>query len=61
MLGITSLKKLKFNTFNSRRIFSYKDPFLLEKQLTDDEKSIKDVAYNLKYIYIYIEYVIYYI
>jgi glutaryl-CoA dehydrogenase len=27
-------------------MFSYKDPFLLEKQLTDDEKSIRDVACN---------------
>ena len=47
----------RFNTMNhfkhsnigkiiSRSLFSYKDPFLLEKQLTDDENSIKDVAYN---------------
>jgi glutaryl-CoA dehydrogenase len=28
----------------SRSYFNYKDPFLLDKQLTDDEKSIKDVA-----------------
>lgn len=30
----------------SRSLFSYKDPFLLEKQLSEDEKSIKDVAHN---------------
>jgi glutaryl-CoA dehydrogenase len=30
----------------SRSFFNYKDPFLLEKQLTDDENSIKNVAYN---------------
>jgi glutaryl-CoA dehydrogenase len=29
-----------------RSFFNYKDPFLLEKQLTDDEKSIRNVAYN---------------
>ena len=27
-------------------IFNYKDPFLLETQLSEDEKSIKDMAYN---------------
>ena len=52
MLGFTSLKKLKINTLNSRRIFSYKDPFLLEKQLTDDEKSIKDLAHNFSKDYL---------
>jgi hypothetical protein len=31
---------------NVRHMFSYKDPFLLEKQLSDDEKAIKEVAYN---------------
>ena len=30
----------------SRSLFNYKDPFLLENQLTDDENAIKDVAYN---------------
>ena len=29
-----------------RTIFSYKDPFLLETQLTDNEISIKDIAYK---------------
>jgi Zn-dependent peptidase ImmA (M78 family) len=28
----------------SRNLFDYKDPFLLETQLTDNEKSIKDIA-----------------
>ena len=35
-----------YNKIVSRNLFDYKDPFLLEKQLTDDEKSIKDLAYN---------------
>ena len=30
----------------SRSFFNHKDPFLLENQLTDDEKSIKNLAYN---------------
>jgi glutaryl-CoA dehydrogenase len=30
----------------SRCFFDYRDPFLLEKQLWDDEKSIKDLAHN---------------
>ena len=38
------LKNMKITNFISRSIsrsiFSYKDPFLLEKQLSDDEKSI---------------------
>jgi len=44
------LKNMKITNFISRSIsrsiFSYKDPFLLEKQLSDDEKSIRDVAFN---------------
>jgi len=36
----------------SRSLFSYKDPFLFEKQLTDDEKSIKDVSYNFSKKYL---------
>lgn len=40
------LRKLYVRNSNARSIFSYTDPFLLEKQLTDDEKSIKEVAYN---------------
>ena len=35
-----------YNKIVSRNLFDYKDPFLLEKQLTDEEKNIKDVAYN---------------
>jgi len=44
MIRYNSLKKL--NITGVRTMFSYKDPFLLEKQLTDDEKSIKDVAHH---------------
>lgn len=40
MFRYNSVKKLCLPNFNARSIFSYKDPFLLEKQLTDDEKSI---------------------
>uniref|UniRef100_A0A6C0ERI7 glutaryl-CoA dehydrogenase (ETF) n=1 Tax=viral metagenome TaxID=1070528 RepID=A0A6C0ERI7_9ZZZZ len=47
-----NFKKLNFKNFISRRIFNYKDPFLLEKQLTDDEKYIKDVAYNFSKNYL---------
>ena len=52
MLRYNNLKKLKINNFISRSIFSYKDAFLLEKQLTDDEKSIQDVAYNFSKNYL---------
>lgn len=52
MFRCTSLTKLNFNNVISRRIFTYKDPFLLEKQLTDDEKSIKDTAYNFSKNYL---------
>ena len=41
-----NMKTCNFGKIISRSIFNYKDPFLLEKQLTDDENSIKDVAYN---------------
>jgi hypothetical protein len=43
MIRYAGFKKLDFGRFISRSIFSYKDPFLLEKQITDDEKSIKEV------------------
>ena len=36
----------------NRRLFSYKDPFLLEKQLTDNEVSIKDVAHDFSKEYL---------
>lgn len=52
MFRCTSLTKLNFNNVITRRIFTYKDPFLLEKQLTDDEKSIKDTAYNFSKDYL---------
>lgn len=52
MIRYSNLKKQNFSCFISRNIFSYKDPFLLEKQLTDDEKSIKDVAYNFSKDYL---------
>jgi glutaryl-CoA dehydrogenase len=41
------VKNIKNKNFNYKRnIFNYKDPFLLENQLTEDEKSIKELAYN---------------
>jgi len=52
MIRYTNLKKLNFRNFWPRSIFSYKDPFLLEKQLTEDEKNIKDVAYNFSKEYL---------
>ena len=52
MFRYISFKKQNFNSFISRRIFSYKDPFLLEKQLTYDEKTIKDVAYKFSKDYL---------
>jgi glutaryl-CoA dehydrogenase len=36
----------------SRSLFNYKDPFLLERQLTDDENAIKDVAHNFSKDYL---------
>jgi glutaryl-CoA dehydrogenase len=37
---------LKYKKIITRNIFNYKDPFLLENQLNQDEKSIKELAYN---------------
>ena len=34
----------KYNQIISRSFFDYKDPFYLEKQLSDDEKCIKNIA-----------------
>jgi hypothetical protein len=34
------------NSITKRTIFNFKDPFLLENQLTDDEKLIKNLTYN---------------
>jgi glutaryl-CoA dehydrogenase len=42
----------KYNQLISRSLFDYKDPFFLEKQLSDDEKSIKDMAYNFSKNYL---------
>lgn len=46
MFRYNNFKKNFSNKFISRSIFNYKDPFLLEKQLTEDEKSIRDMAHN---------------
>jgi glutaryl-CoA dehydrogenase len=35
-----------------RSLFDYKDPFYLEKQLSDDEKSIKNMAHNFSTNYL---------
>jgi glutaryl-CoA dehydrogenase len=43
----SKIKKNNYNfNFNKRNIFNFKDPFLLDNQLSEDEKSIKDLAYN---------------
>ena len=52
MITYSRLRKLNLSGVNSRSIFSYKDPFLLEKQLTDDEKSIKELAYHFSKNYL---------
>ena len=44
-----NVNKVNVNVVNkciSRSMFNYKDPFLLEKQLSEDEKSIRDLAFN---------------
>jgi glutaryl-CoA dehydrogenase len=46
MFRYNNFKKKMCNKFIPRCIFNYKDPFLLEKQLTEDEKTIRDLAYN---------------
>jgi glutaryl-CoA dehydrogenase len=43
---VKNIKNKNFNFNYKRNIFNYKDPFLLENQLTEDEKSIKELAYN---------------
>ena len=40
------IKNNNFRRIVTRNLFNYKDAFLLEKQLTSDEKSIKELAYN---------------
>jgi glutaryl-CoA dehydrogenase len=40
---------VRYNNFSrviKRSFFNYRDAFLLEKQLSDEERSIKDLAYN---------------
>ncbi len=53
---MTLIKKLflikKNNKVIYRSLFNYKDPFLLENQLTDDEKSIKDITANFSKDYL---------
>ena len=39
-------------SLSSINTFRYKDPFLLEKQLTDDEKTIQDVAHHFSKDYL---------
>lgn len=40
------LRNNNFNRIIRRNLFNYKDAFLLEHQLTSDETSIKELAYN---------------
>ena len=40
------LRSNNFRRIITRNFFNYKDPFLLETQLTEDEKSIRDLAFN---------------
>lgn len=46
MLIFRTLKPLKNSRLLTRSLFNYKDAFLLENQLSEDEKSIRDVACN---------------
>ena len=46
MFRYTCFKPPTIRNVISRGIFSYKDAFLLDKQLTDEEKSIQDVAHS---------------
>jgi hypothetical protein len=41
-----------YNKIVSRNVFDYKDPFLLEKKLDDEENSIKDTASNFSNDYL---------
>jgi hypothetical protein len=36
----------KYNQIISRDLFDYKDPFYLQKQLSDDENSIRNMAHS---------------
>jgi glutaryl-CoA dehydrogenase len=42
--AVKFLPTKKYNQIVSRNLFDYKDPFLFEKQLDDDEKSIRNTA-----------------
>jgi DNA-directed RNA polymerase subunit H (RpoH/RPB5) len=45
MININKFSPIKkYNRIISRNLFNYKDPFLLDQQLTDDDKSIKDLT-----------------
>ena len=46
MFRYNNLKKINCSKIASRNIFNYRDPFLLEQQLTEDEKSIRDMTFN---------------
>ena len=50
MIKIFPIKK--YNQFICRGFFDYKDPFFLEKQLSDDENSIKNMAHNFSKKYL---------
>jgi glutaryl-CoA dehydrogenase len=52
MMNLRNYCKRRSINIISRTLFSYKDPFLFENQLTDDEKYIKDVAYNFSKKYL---------
>ena len=41
-----------FRVLNKRTLFNYRDPFLLETQLSDNEVSIKDVAHDFSKEYL---------
>ena len=41
-----------FHSLNKRTLFNYRDPFLLETQLSDNEVSIKDVAHDFSKKYL---------
>jgi glutaryl-CoA dehydrogenase len=49
---LKSVPLRKYNQIISRSLFDYKDPFYLEKQLTDDENTIKNMAYNFSQNYL---------
>ena len=52
MFRYTCFKQPSIRNVISRGLFSYKDAFLLDKQLTDEEKSIQDVAHTFSKNYL---------